>query len=119
MNKIRDIVHTLAVTKGWHDDEETEQQYITRAVANLHGEVSELWESLRKGTLHEPCDKEAFTSSHLQDTRRLTCIEEELSDLIIRALDVAGRLHIDIEAAVMAKHWYNETRPYRHGGKRA
>lgn len=49
----------------------------------------------------------------------LTCAEEELADVIIRALDTAGTLRIDIDRAVRIKHAYNETRPHRHGGKLA
>lgn len=43
----------------------------------------------------------------------------ELADIIIRVLDLAGALGIDIERAVFEKHQYNLKRPYRHGGKLA
>ena len=79
-------------------------------VANLHGEVSEFWEAYRRGTLKNPCDKKGLD---------LTCAEEELADIIIRALDVAMQLEIDIEQAVSKKHEYNSQRPYLHGGKKA
>jgi len=46
-------------------------------------------------------------------------LEEELADVVIRLLDFAGGEGLDIEGAVMAKMAYNETRPYRHGGKLA
>jgi len=78
-------------------------------VANLHGEVSEFWETYRKGTLNELCDKPID----------LTCAEEELADIIIRALDNAAQMGIDIEEAVRVKSAYNRTRPFRHGGKKA
>lgn len=107
LNELRDITHQLAVEKGWYDKQETTIQYVTRCVANIHGEISELWESARKGSLHKPCDKNC----------NLTQIEEELADIIIRVLDMAGELDIDIETAVMVKHEYNSTREYRHGNK--
>ncbi len=48
-----------------------------------------------------------------------TKVEEELVDTIIRILDLAGGMGYDIENALRAKMAYNETRPYRHGGKLA
>jgi NTP pyrophosphatase (non-canonical NTP hydrolase) len=78
-------------------------------VANLHGEVSELWEAYRRDKLNEQCDKPV----------KLTCAEEELADIMIRTMDVAVQMGIDIEQAVKVKHEYNVGRPYRHGGKRA
>ena len=75
--------------------------------ANLHGETSELWEAARKGTLDKPCDK----------TPGLTCAEEEVADIIIRALDLANFLGVDPARAIALKAEYNESRPYRHGGK--
>ena len=78
-------------------------------VANLHGEVSELWEAYRKGSLNEPCDKPA----------PLTNAEEELADIVIRVFDTAVQLDIDIENAVEIKYSYNLTRPFRHGGKQS
>jgi len=41
----------------------------------------------------------------------------ELADIIIRVGDLAGILGIDLEAAVVRKMNYNETRPMKHGGK--
>lgn len=77
--------------------------------ANIHGEVSELWEAYRKGKLDEPCDKPID----------LTCAEEELADIIIRAAEIAVHKGLDIERAVSIKHAYNVCRPYKHGGKLA
>lgn len=45
-------------------------------------------------------------------------IATELADTIIRILDYAAAVGIDIDAAIMAKHTYNKDRPYQHGGKR-
>ena len=75
--------------------------------ANLHGETSELWEAARKGQLDKPCDK----------TPGLTCAEEEIADIIIRALDLAHFLKVDPARAIALKAEYNESRPFRHGGK--
>jgi NTP pyrophosphatase (non-canonical NTP hydrolase) len=74
-------------------------------LANIHGEVSELWEAYRKGTMNAPCDKPI----------PLTCAEEELADIIIRVLDTAHDLQIDLDHVVRVKSRYNISRPHKHG----
>lgn len=109
LNTIADEVHQLAKEKGWHSDAESDIQYISRSLINIHGELSELWEAARKNELARPCDKACH----------LTCEEEEMADVVIRVLDYCGRRGIDIGRAVATKHEYNGTRSYRHGGKAA
>ncbi len=41
----------------------------------------------------------------------------ELADCIIRILDLSAALDIDIGHCIAVKMGYNQTRPYRHGGK--
>jgi NTP pyrophosphatase (non-canonical NTP hydrolase) len=45
-------------------------------------------------------------------------VPSELADVIVRCLHFAGYHGIDIEAALIEKMIYNESRPYRHGGKK-
>ena len=40
---------------------------------------------------------------------------EELADVIIASLSVAGKLGIDIDAAVRGKMEINRARPWKHG----
>jgi NTP pyrophosphatase (non-canonical NTP hydrolase) len=49
----------------------------------------------------------------------LSCLEEELADIVIHVLDNARKLNVDIQDAVLRKHRFNQTRPIRHGGKRS
>jgi NTP pyrophosphatase (non-canonical NTP hydrolase) len=49
----------------------------------------------------------------------LTSAEEELADIIIRTLDTAASMNINIAKALAVKHAYNVSRPYKHGGKKA
>lgn len=117
LNLVAEEVYQNAASKGFHDYEESNDQFIARSCANMHGEVSELWEAFRKHKLAELCDKaEAMQELKLEP---LNNEEEELADIIIRALDHARRRKIDIGQAVATKHTYNQTRPYRHGGKAA
>jgi NTP pyrophosphatase (non-canonical NTP hydrolase) len=117
IEEIADIVYQLAWEKGFHDPNETEDSFIERMCNNLHDEVSELHEAWRNNKLRLPCDKTHLMIVH--NIPPLSCLEEELADIIIRALDNAMRLHIDILSAIQRKHAFNMTRPEKHGGKRS
>ena len=81
----------------------------------MHAEITELWDAFRSDTQYQLCDKAA----KMQDLglTPLDCTEEELADIIIRALDVSQRLGVNIVEALNSKHEYNKTRPYKHGKK--
>lgn len=106
----------VASSKGFHDVEQ-DALGMPRYVANLHGEVSELWEAFRAGTLDKPCDK--ADKMRAAGTPVLTCAQEEIADIIIRTLDTAKALGVDVAFSVAAKDAFNQTRPPRHGGKHA
>ena len=119
LNEIADAVHALAWEKGWHTDGAlySEDAFVERACNNLHDEVSELHEAWRNNQLRAPCDKAAKMAEI--DIPPLSCIEEELADIVIRVLDNARRLGVDIQSAIERKHKFNATRSHRHGGKRS
>lgn len=106
LNALAAELHNTAKSKGWWDKPRDMGELLT----NLHGEVSELWEAYRRGTLNNRCDKPGCD---------LTQAEEEIADILIRTLDLAASLGIDVGKAVLTKHAFNLTRPYRHGGLRA
>ena len=107
LNEIADAVYDNARQKGFHPVEQTRDQFIEAMCNNLHDEVSELHDAWRNGKIDEACPKEV----------ELTNLEEELADVVIRALDDARHLGVDILKAVLLKHGYNKTRPFRHGNK--
>lgn len=115
LNRFAAHVYNNAVEHGWHNDIKDRDGFLSDALNNIVGEVSELWEARRRGELFKPCDKaEEMKKNNLPP---LTCIEEEFADIIIRVLDDCVRLGVDIGRAVEIKHEFNKTRPYRHGGK--
>ena len=128
LNDLRDEIAKNAERKGFKEPPpgispelwaSEKWAHIRMAVytANEHGEVSEMWESARAGTLGKPCDKsEKMVALGLDP---LTCAEEEIADIIIRAFDTAHEFGVDIAKAVRTKMLYNASRPLRHGGKLA
>lgn len=93
-------INEINRANGWNvctpDDAENVYKLGT-VLALIHSEVSEALEAVRKG------DRENFA--------------EELADVLIRVLDCAGGLGIDLDAEVRAKLEKNRLRGYRHGGK--
>jgi len=116
MQDLQKRVRDINLTHGWGEEYGRIRHIDTVAIltSNLHGEVSELWEAARKGCLDEVSDK--FLSGVMDP---LTNGEEEIADIIIRALDTAHWLSVDAYKATVRKLEYNDTRPFRHGMKLA
>lgn len=68
-------------------------------IALIHSEASEALEELRQ----DPVNQEKLGA--------------ELADIVIRTLEMAVTLDIDIGEAIAKKHAINIDRPIRHGGK--
>jgi NTP pyrophosphatase (non-canonical NTP hydrolase) len=113
LRELATFAHDTSKANGFHENPVPVSEF----VANLHAEASELWEAYRENRLHEPCDK----AERMQELglASLTCLEEELADLVLRTLDFAQSQGVNIGKAVAVKDAYNSTRGYRHGGKKA
>lgn len=100
LNTLRDAIYEDAVAHGlWNEnDDPTVCSWLIKQEASELNDAASEWNDY--GWSEEEPD-ESFT--------------EELADVIIMSLSVAGKLGIDINAAVRRKMEINKGRSWRHG----
>ena len=92
-------VHQNARAHGWWE----EQREDGTLIALIMSEAAEALEALRKGNgPDEHCPQ--FSGA-----------EVELADVVIRIMDMAEARGWDVAGAIVAKHEFNKSRPYKHG----
>jgi NTP pyrophosphatase (non-canonical NTP hydrolase) len=113
------MVHSLAVSKGWWGelDAQGELPPLTtdEVLAKLMLVVTEIAEAVEEA---RRVPVERLAESRIENGKP-EGFAVELGDAVIRILDLAGRLEIDLETEMVRKHSYNETRAHRHGGRLA
>lgn len=123
MNKMNDLqvtslqelqygIHENNVKAGWWTDLDSGLDLVQQArngtrlgkaivaekLCLIHSEVSEAMEGARKNLMDDKLPHRKM-------------IEVELADALIRILDLAGALHLDLAGAVQEKLIFNSTRP--------
>lgn len=128
MNDWAAEIHQNAVDHGWWD----KHRSFGDIVALCHSELSEALEEYRNGKPSVYCAGISNNAACMEDkggscigieclrhspNRKPEGIAVEMIDCMIRILDWCGKEGVDVDAVLKAKHEYNKTRPYRHGGK--
>jgi hypothetical protein len=100
LQKAQDLAHRTATDAGWYKDPKTGEtiaRNFGEVVALMHSELSEALEADRKGLKDDKLPH--------RDGR-----EVEFADCIIRILDTAAALGLDVAGALIEKNRYNQKR---------
>ena len=101
---MQETIHQSCLDAGWYNDLETGQRIernFGEVVALMHSELSEALEGWRKN----------LNDDHLPHRN---AIEVEFEDVIIRILDTAGAMNLDVAGAMQEKFAYNQSRADHH-----
>ncbi len=131
LNKLRDAAYQTALEHGFH---ETQPENIGEKLMLITSELGEALEADRKSrkadlkifnerlSLLNNSHNGMITTEIAQDNFNKTfkayvkdTFEDELADAIIRILDLAGCLDINLDEHVALKMRYNSGREYKHG----
>jgi NTP pyrophosphatase (non-canonical NTP hydrolase) len=102
-NYVQIAIHNLSDRNGFWPPVKSERNF-GEAIALAHSELSEALEAHRKGA--------SMDIEHNIDHPQVAL---EFADVIIRLMDLAQGLGLDIASALLAKHSYNRSRSFRHG----
>lgn len=104
ISQLQEYIRDWAIRKGWLT--ETPRNPAEQLML-IVTELAEACEAFRVG--NPPCERPGMEQySHAA---------EELADVVIRCLQMAGEHNIPLADVVMAKMAFNETRPVKHGKK--
>ena len=110
IRELQERAHKTAIEHGWW----TGERNVGELIALMHSELSEALEEWREyGYVSARRAWEAGAEP------KPVGLGAELADCVIRIADFCKHYNLDLAALLEMKMEYNETRPYRHGGKRA
>lgn len=91
---LQEEAYNTAKEHGFHENDDHLLQVPT-ALALIHDEVSEALRAHRKMNIQE--------------------MPAELADIVIRTMDLAALMKIELADAIIAKHLVNQKREFKHG----
>lgn len=100
INDVATVCNAASHAAGWYTDLSNGRpltRNIPEMLCLIHSEISEAMEGYRKGLMDDKLP-------------RRSAIEVELADAVIRILDLAGHLELDIGGAVIEKMKFNAQR---------
>jgi len=104
-------VHKTAKEHGWWDDVDIEDpNVVSSKICLMHSELSEALEEVRSG------NEDLYYKP--DNPNKPEGMVVELADAVIRIMDLCGAMDLDLEEAMQIKAVYNDTRSYKHGGKK-
>lgn len=104
LQQMADEVTAWTQRKGWDPDP---NRTFGDECALIHSEVSEALEAYRDWKFNDPT----------VDGGKPEGVASEFADILIRLLHYSNCHGIDLEAEYERKMAYNESRPWRHGGR--
>jgi len=115
LEKLSALIHQTSRKNGFWDDfynipSEYAQYYRLTRYALIMSEAGEAIEAIRSGNKDEPCTKPGLDN--------ITREQEELADIVIRALDmlvITLRDDQTVSSIITSKVNYNANRPRMHG----
>ena len=112
LNTLRDEVYEDAVAHGLWDEGFDVEKTTRECMERVADEMVELLEEGKRVIAYASIRSDKKTKEAIER------FEEELADVIIMSLSVAGKLGIDIDAAVRRKIEINKHRPWKHEGEK-
>jgi len=111
ITELQQKIHEWANRKGWWEDSPKKTRhkdwvFITSKLALVSSEISEAIEELRNGNMNV---------YYADESPKPEGFGVELADAVIRILDIAESVGMDLETLIQLKMDYNETRGHKHG----
>jgi|SRR3972149_1838569 len=103
LNELGKAAHDNAKAHGFYDPVPS----IPERLCLIHSEISEALEAYRDGEI----------LMYFDSSGKPEGLVAELADALIRIVDLAACLNVDLDEVVEKKMKYNESRPFKHGRK--